>query len=45
LLAAINEAKALREKGIPTVPTTIEKELATNPFMRAEKQHSNMNGV
>ena len=36
LLAAINEAKALREKGIPTVPTTIEKELATNPFMRAE---------
>ncbi|EMD83545.1 hydroxyacylglutathione hydrolase [Pacificimonas flava] len=27
---------ALREAGEPTVPTTIEQELATNPFMRAD---------
>ncbi len=36
LLKAMKAAKAKREKGEPTVPTTIAKELATNPFMRAE---------
>ncbi len=35
LLQAIENAKALRDKGMPTVPTTIAKELETNPFMRA----------
>jgi len=29
------EVEALREKGVPTVPTTIAQERATNPFMRA----------
>jgi hydroxyacylglutathione hydrolase len=29
------EVEALRERGRPTVPTTIALELATNPFMRA----------
>jgi hydroxyacylglutathione hydrolase len=29
------EVEALRERGEPTVPTTIALELATNPFMRA----------
>ena len=28
-------AKKLREQGIPTVPTTVAMEKATNPFMRA----------
>ena len=36
LIQAIEEAKTLREKGLPTVPTTIARELATNPFMRAQ---------
>jgi hydroxyacylglutathione hydrolase len=30
------EVEALRERGEPTVPTTIALELATNPFMRAD---------
>jgi hydroxyacylglutathione hydrolase len=33
---AIERAKEKRDKGIPTVPTTIDAELATNPFMRAD---------
>ena len=36
MLSAIEDAKALREKSIPTVPTTVAKERATNPFVRAE---------
>lgn len=36
LQEAIEQAKAKREKDIPTVPTTIAEELATNPFMRAQ---------
>jgi hydroxyacylglutathione hydrolase len=28
----------LREKGIPTVPSTIGEELATNPFLRPESE-------
>lgn len=36
LLAAIEDAKRLREAERPTVPTTIEQELKTNPFMRAK---------
>lgn len=35
LLAYTTEAKALREKGLPTVPSTIGREKRTNPFMRA----------
>lgn len=34
LLTAITEAKARRAQGLPTVPSTIGQELATNPFMR-----------
>lgn len=30
------QAKELRAKGLPTVPTTIARELAANPFMRAK---------
>tara|TARA_R110002020_G_scaffold56389_9_gene156023 strand:+ start:143 stop:886 length:744 start_codon:yes stop_codon:yes gene_type:complete len=36
LLSAIKSATLRREQGEPTVPGTIEQELATNPFMRAE---------
>jgi len=35
LKRAVSAAKALRDKGQPTVPTTIGTELKTNPFMRA----------
>lgn len=35
LLDYIDHAKVLREKGIPTVPTTVAMEKKTNPFMRA----------
>jgi hydroxyacylglutathione hydrolase len=31
---ALAEARAARERGEPTVPSTIGRELATNPFMR-----------
>jgi hydroxyacylglutathione hydrolase len=34
LIAANNEARVLREEGKFTVPSTIQKELATNPFLR-----------
>lgn len=36
LLDYVEEAKRLREKGVPTVPTTVAAEKAANPFMRAE---------
>lgn len=35
LVARIAEVKALRAKGLPTVPSTIGHERATNPFLRA----------
>ncbi|MGL5839758.1 MAG: hydroxyacylglutathione hydrolase [Sphingorhabdus sp.] len=35
LIARISEVAAMRERGEPTVPTTIALERATNPFMRA----------
>lgn len=35
LLDYIETAKDLREKGVPTVPTTVAMEKAANPFMRA----------
>ena len=34
LLARVEEIKALRAEGKPTVPTTIARELETNPFLR-----------
>ena len=36
LQAYVKTAKALRAKGLPTVPTTIGAERAANPFMRAK---------
>ena len=36
LLAAKAEAEAKQADGIPTVPTTVGRELATNPFLRAK---------
>lgn len=36
LAAAVTEAKARRAQGLSTVPSTIGKELATNPFMRVQ---------
>jgi len=36
LLDYVEQAKKLRERGVPTVPTTVAMEKATNPFMRAE---------
>ena len=35
LLDFIEKAKALRQRGLPTVPTTVAMEKAANPFMRA----------
>jgi hydroxyacylglutathione hydrolase len=32
----LKQIEAKRAKGEPTVPSTIEEELATNPFMRAD---------
>jgi hydroxyacylglutathione hydrolase len=37
VLAKLERAKATREKGEPTVPSTVEEELATNPFLRCEE--------
>ncbi len=34
LAARLSEAQALRQQGLPTIPTTIEIERATNPFLR-----------
>ena len=36
LATRATEVAALRDKGLPTLPTTIALELATNPFLRAE---------
>ena len=36
LLARIEQAQATRDQGLPTVPTTIDLEKATNPFMRSQ---------
>ena len=36
LAARIHEAQALRAKGLPTVPTSMELERNTNPFLRPE---------
>ncbi|MGB1237962.1 MAG: hydroxyacylglutathione hydrolase [Pseudomonadales bacterium] len=33
------EVSALREQGLPTLPTSIAQELQTNPFMRADALH------
>ena len=35
LVERMNEITAMRDRGEPTVPTTIALERATNPFMRA----------
>lgn len=36
LQAYAREITARRDKGLPTVPTKLERELATNPFLRAD---------
>ncbi|MBL8589547.1 MAG: hydroxyacylglutathione hydrolase [Methylobacteriaceae bacterium] len=36
LAARLKEVEALREAGRPTLPTTIGRELETNPFLRAD---------
>jgi len=36
LAAYVEEIDARRAKGQPTVPTRLAKELATNPFLRAD---------
>ena len=38
LIARLAEVEAARAAGIPTVPTTVEKELATNPFCRPKSE-------
>lgn len=38
LLAREREAVAIRERGQPTVPSTLELELATNPFLRSAEE-------
>jgi hydroxyacylglutathione hydrolase len=37
LAARVNACTALRERGEPTVPSTLEEELATNPFLRCDQ--------
>ena len=37
LVERVKEIDSLRAKGIPTVPTTLSIELATNPFLRANE--------
>ena len=34
---ALESARGIRERGLPTVPSTIERELATNPFVRVDE--------
>lgn len=36
LVARTNVCTAMRERGEPTVPSTLEEELATNPFLRCD---------
>ena len=36
--ARMKGAQAMREKGLPTIPSTMELELETNPFMRVSKK-------
>lgn len=36
LLKRISSSRTLREAGLPTIPSTIELELATNPFLRCD---------
>ena len=36
IISRYNRVCKLRKKGIPTLPSTIELELATNPFLRAD---------
>ena len=35
LISRVNDIDAARAKGVPTVPSTLETELETNPFLRA----------
>ena len=37
LLSCAEQAKSLREQGLPTLPTTIGQELQVNPFMRCDQ--------
>lgn len=37
LARALEAARNLRERGLPTVPSTIERELALNPFVRTRE--------
>ena len=34
LAQRLSDAKALREKGLPTIPSTLGEERRTNPFLR-----------
>ena len=37
LVSWAEQAKSLREQGLPTLPTTIGQELQVNPFMRSNQ--------
>ena len=37
LISWSEQAKSLREQGLPTLPTTIGQELQVNPFMRCDQ--------
>jgi hydroxyacylglutathione hydrolase len=43
LIAANERAKTLRDSGLPTIPTTLETEFRTNPFMRVHEAAIQMN--
>ncbi len=38
LLQKIQKVARLREQGAPTIPSTLEEELATNPFCRIHER-------
>ena len=38
LVERVKEIDGMRAQGLPTVPTTIGVELATNPFLRADER-------
>ena len=37
IVTRLAQAKALRDRGEPTVPSTLDEELATNPFLRCDQ--------
>ena len=43
LQSRVAQVNALREQGLPTLPTSVEQEIQTNPFMRADQLQQAVN--